>query len=101
MQRGLSLSQLQREGWTVRAQGLYGSPGTRVPTLLDNYVMLACRATGADTLTLSAADTAARVFQPTSSNSVAELGQFGTYWYYTSWWPVGFAPVKESVVSPE
>ena len=42
-----------------------GSPGTRVPTFLDNYVMLACRATGADMLTLSAADTAARVFQPT------------------------------------
>jgi len=88
-------------GWTECYKATYADrnahPENMVAACTGNKIMLACRPTGSDTLTVAAYADRSEVFHNTGDGGNVVHTANGTDWYFSYNYSMGFAPVGEGV----
>lgn len=101
IQQGVSLSALQRGGWSVCHEEAYAAEGALLDDVLGacqgSYMMLACRFETGDLLALAAADGRAVVTQADDATPAAHHVANGVGWYFTDSFSWGFFPAGGGV----
>ena len=97
-----SLPVMQLAGWTQCYKDTYANDGTMMAQVLAGCskarLLIACRMTGANTLTLAAMGARADVLFPVPPNSNVTHQANGVEWYYSDSWSWGFAPAGDMVM---
>ena len=88
-------------GWTQCFQTTYANPNASPESMMSactgSKIMLACRQTGSDTLTVAAYADRDEVFLNTGDYNSNVHTANGVDWYFSNNWSMGFAPVGEGV----
>ena len=95
-QRDVPLSTLEDNGWIRCFSEPYNTDGTSIASIrgecTGTYLIVTGRPVGSSTLSLLAAAPSAEVFAETARNAPHLVN--GTYWYFTSYWSMGFSDVE-------